>query len=141
MEEKINQLFASMDVDCNGLLSKKEIIKAITLDPDIRSKIKGLGEDTTFLHPKTFGEDLHAMDTDHDGFVSSGEWHKWINFQLWCLAVDQDCASGATDDVETDDDVINLFQEQWRLRKLIEQADKAREAPNMVMYFKTLFRS
>ena len=139
MEEKINELFTLMDVDCNGMLSKKEFMKAITLDPEIRSKIKGIvggGNPTTFLHPKTFGEDINAT---FGKDISKVEWLKWINYQKWCHAVDQDCATGATDDEEeTDDDEIKLLQEQWRLRKLINDAEKAREAPNMVMYFKTM---
>ena len=70
------RVFAMIDVDNSGTLTKEEIKKSVKSDKEVIDFLKDCGEENLqfLLEPKRLDRALNALDTSQDGEVDVDEW-------------------------------------------------------------------
>ena len=70
------RVFAMIDVDNSGTLTKEEIKRSVKSDKEVIDFLKDCGEENLqfLLEPKRLDRALNALDTSQDGEVDVDEW-------------------------------------------------------------------
>jgi hypothetical protein len=70
------RVFAMIDVDDSGTLTKEEIKRSVKSDKEVIDFLKDCGEENLqfLLEPKRLDRALNALDTSQDGEVDVDEW-------------------------------------------------------------------
>ena len=75
----LSTIFNLIDKNNDGTLSKKEIMKALSLDPTVQEELHKLPGMSSVLHPSKIKSAIKSMDKDNDGKISKGEFCSYIN--------------------------------------------------------------
>ena len=70
--------FNLIDVNGDGILSKKEIIRAITLNRSVQDQLRKLHNKSNALHPSRIRGAIQRMDSNNDGLIYLDEWVNYM---------------------------------------------------------------
>ena len=145
--QSIQEVYALIGSNCDGEITMNHMVRALILNPLVQQRLHRLGMDTK---PQAYRDSLHSMDTDHNASITIDEFtkyiHRCVSFQKFSSRVEkalksdnnnnnnQDTAFAEDEDPEYIE-LIHLHQEQWALKKLIQDAEAARAGPNILLYF------
>jgi len=71
--------FNLIDVNGDGILSKKEIIRAITLNRSVQDQLRKLHNKSNALHPSRIRGAIQRMDSNNDGLIYLDEWVNYMD--------------------------------------------------------------
>ena len=73
--DELSSIFDALDVELKGTITAKHMLKQLTLDYDIRSKLESYSESlSNALKPKNVVKTLKALDANQDGSIDTNEF-------------------------------------------------------------------
>ena len=94
--DDIGEVFAMIDTDCSGHVDKKEIMRAVQANHQVRDLLRAVPSLQGLLRPRAFAAALRSLDTDSDGNVSLAEFRTLAsNFKYLARVSGSGPSSGA----------------------------------------------
>ena len=94
--DDIGEVFAMVDTDCSGRVDKKEIMRAVQANHQVRDLLRAVPSLQGLLRPRAFAAALRSLDTDGDGNVSLAEFRTLAsNFRYLARVSGSGPSSGA----------------------------------------------